>query len=53
MVGKYHFCVLFLELTYHLEHHLYPQVPSHHLSELARRLDPTFEKAGVKPWHVI
>ena len=44
---------LFLELTYHLEHHLYPQVPSHHLSELARRLDPTFEKAGVKPWHVV
>jgi beta-carotene hydroxylase len=44
---------LFLELTYHLEHHLYPQVPSHHLAELARRLDPFFEQAGVKPWHVI
>jgi beta-carotene hydroxylase len=38
---------LFLELTYHLEHHLYPQVPSHHLKELARRLDPFFDRAGV------
>jgi beta-carotene hydroxylase len=44
---------LFLELTYHLEHHLYPQVPSHNLPELARRLDPFFERAGVKPWRVI
>ncbi len=44
---------LFLGLTYHLEHHLYPQVPSHHLAELARRLDPFFEQVGVKPWHVI
>jgi beta-carotene hydroxylase len=40
---------VFLELTYHLEHHLYPQVPSHHLPELARRLDPYFARAGVKP----
>jgi beta-carotene hydroxylase len=40
---------LFLELTYHLEHHLYPQVPSHHLPELARRLDPVFRSAGVRP----
>ena len=38
---------LFLELTYHLEHHLYPNVPSHHLPELARRLGPFFEEAGV------
>ncbi|MEO8608256.1 MAG: fatty acid desaturase [Chloroflexota bacterium] len=44
---------IFLELTYHLEHHLYPQVPSHHLAELARRLDPFFEQAGVQVWHVI
>ena len=43
---------LFLELTYHLEHHLYPQVPSHHLAELARRLDPFFAKAGVQPRRV-
>lgn len=39
---------LFLELTYHLEHHLYPAVPSHHLAELARRLDPFLEKAGIE-----
>jgi len=40
---------LFLELTYHLEHHLYPQVPSHNLPELARRLDPFLRSAGVEP----
>jgi beta-carotene hydroxylase len=39
---------LFLELTYHLEHHLYPAVPSHQLPELARRLEPYFQQAGVK-----
>ncbi len=43
---------LFLELTYHLEHHLYPEVPSHHLPELSRRLDPLFRTAGVRPWRV-
>jgi beta-carotene hydroxylase len=43
---------LFLELTYHLEHHLYPQVPSHHLKQLAVRLDPFFKQAGVTPRHV-
>ncbi|GFJ93542.1 fatty acid desaturase [Phytohabitans rumicis] len=41
--------VIFLELTYHLEHHLYPRVPSHHLPELARRLDPYLAQAGVRP----
>jgi fatty acid desaturase len=40
---------VFLELTYHLEHHLYPQVPSHNLPELARRLDPYLRAAGVVP----
>ena len=40
---------VFLELTYHLEHHLYPQVPSHRLPELARRLDPYLAAAGVRP----
>jgi beta-carotene hydroxylase len=39
---------LFLELTYHLEHHLYPAVPSHNLADLARRLDPFFQQAGVR-----
>lgn len=43
---------VFLELTYHLEHHLYPQVPSHHLAELGRRLDPVFARAGVVPRRV-
>jgi len=43
---------IFLELTYHLEHHLYPQVPSHNLPKLAKRLDPFFERSGVEPWHV-
>lgn len=40
---------LFLELTYHLEHHLYPGVPSHHYEELAERLEPYLEKHGVQP----
>jgi beta-carotene hydroxylase len=44
---------LFLELTYHLEHHLYPQVPSHHLPELSRRLEPFFRAAGVRPRRVL
>jgi len=43
---------MFLELTYHLEHHLYPQVPSHRLAELARRLDPFFRRVGVVPRRV-
>lgn len=43
---------VFLELTYHLEHHLYPQVPSHNLPELARRLDPYLREAGVDPIRV-
>jgi fatty acid desaturase len=40
---------VFLELTYHLEHHLYPAVPSHHLAELGRRLDPFLASQGVRP----
>lgn len=44
---------IFLELTYHLEHHLYPQVPSHRLAELATRLDPVLNAAGVQPRRVI
>jgi beta-carotene hydroxylase len=38
-----------VEHLYHLEHHLYPAVPHHHWPALARRLDPYFERAGVKP----
>jgi beta-carotene hydroxylase len=33
---------------YHLEHHLYPSVPHHHWKVLADRLDPYFERAGVR-----
>ncbi|GAA4446422.1 fatty acid desaturase [Phytohabitans houttuyneae] len=44
---------VFLELTYHLEHHLYPQVPSHHLARLSRRLDPFLTRSGVVPRRVI
>jgi beta-carotene hydroxylase len=44
---------IFLELTYHLEHHLYPQVPSHGLAELASRLDPFLAQQGVRPRRVI
>lgn len=44
---------LFLELTYHLEHHLYPAVPSHHYAELARRIEPYLHAAGVEPVRVL
>jgi beta-carotene hydroxylase len=38
---------MFLPLAYHLEHHLYPAVPSHNLPELARRLEPALRERGV------
>lgn len=41
--------VIALEHLYHLEHHLYPQVPHHNWPALARRLDPHFARLGVKP----
>jgi beta-carotene hydroxylase len=44
---------VFLELTYHLEHHLYPQVPSHNLPELSARLETYLAANGVKPVHVV
>lgn len=37
---------------YHLEHHLYPAVPHHHWKTLAQRLDPHWERLGVKPYPV-
>ena len=46
--GKF-LAVVFGQHLYHLEHHLYPKVPHHHWPELARRLDPYFDRAGVKP----
>jgi beta-carotene hydroxylase len=41
--------IIAVEHLYHLEHHLYPAVPHHNWSKLAKRLDPFFERAGVKP----
>lgn len=41
--------IIAMEHLYHLEHHLYPMVPHHNWPELARRLDPMFRAAGVKP----
>jgi beta-carotene hydroxylase len=38
-----------VEHLYHLEHHLYPAVPHHNWPELAKRLDPFFKKAGIRP----
>lgn len=32
---------------YHLEHHLHPAVPHHRWPDLARRLDPALDRAGV------
>lgn len=40
---------LSLEHLYHLEHHLYPQVPHQRWPELAERLDPFFEEQGLNP----
>ena len=37
-----------MEHLYHLEHHLYPSIPHHNWAKLAKRLDPFFEKHGVK-----
>ena len=34
---------------YHLEHHLYPQVPHQFWPRLARRLDPHFARLGIHP----
>jgi beta-carotene hydroxylase len=41
--------IIALEHTYHLEHHLYPAVPHHNWPKLAKKLDPFFESAGLKP----
>lgn len=40
--------VVFQQHLYHLEHHLYPQVPHHHWPSLAKRLDPYLDQAGVE-----
>ena len=44
--------LLTFNLLYHVEHHLFPAVPSNHLPELAKRLDaaaPHLTKAHVLP----
>lgn len=41
--------VIALGHLYHLEHYLFPAVPHHNWPELARRLDPHLERAGVRP----
>jgi beta-carotene hydroxylase len=41
--------VIAMEHLYHLEHHLYPQIPHHNWPKLAKRLDPYFRSAGVDP----
>jgi beta-carotene hydroxylase len=44
---------LFMNLTYHLEHHLYPQVPGTNLRRLALRLDPLLAARGLRPTYVL
>lgn len=44
---------LLLQHTYHLEHHLYPQVPTPRWAELARRLDTFLTEKGVQPIRLI
>jgi beta-carotene hydroxylase len=45
--------MLFMNLTYHLEHHLYPQVPGMNLGKLAVRLDPLLAARGLRPTMVL
>jgi beta-carotene hydroxylase len=40
---------LFRPLAFHLEHHLYPKVPSHNLALLSARLDGRLRELGVSP----
>lgn len=45
--GKF-FSIIALDHLYHLEHHLYPQVPHQNWAKLARRLDPFFKEKGLR-----
>ncbi|MCB1006900.1 MAG: fatty acid desaturase [Acidimicrobiales bacterium] len=40
--------MLMLDVPFHLEHHLYPDVPSHRLAELSRMLAPLLDDADIK-----
>ena len=46
------YSIVALDHLYHLEHHLYPQVPHQNWKRLARRLDPHLQKAGIEPRRV-
>jgi beta-carotene hydroxylase len=37
-----------LNLPFHLEHHLYPEVPSHRLPELSKAIERFVDRAGIK-----
>ena len=39
---------LMLNLPFHLEHHLYPEVPSHRLPELSKAIERFVDRAGIK-----
>jgi len=41
--------ILAFDHLYHLEHHLYPAVPHQKWPRLAKRLNPWFDAAGIKP----
>jgi beta-carotene hydroxylase len=43
---------LFFQHTYHLEHHLYPGVPSLRWADLGQRLEPYLLRAGVQFIHL-
>jgi hypothetical protein len=45
--------IIGLQHLYHLEHHLYPAVPHQNWPELARRLDPYFRSAHVRPVKIV
>lgn len=42
------FRLIAFDHLYHLEHHLYPNVPHQNWPRLAQRLDPWFEQIGLK-----
>jgi beta-carotene hydroxylase len=46
------FSLIAFDHLYHLEHHLYPQVPHQNWKRLARKLDPHFREAGVEPHRI-
>lgn len=45
--------LFFFDHLYHLEHHLYPQVPHQNWPKLARRLNPFFQENKVRPKRIL